>query len=181
MAGVKGQRSGGHNRKSAEEHALAGTTSRTPEVRNPEPTIGVPKPPMPLKGDAKREWSRMVALLRDSELLTVVDGAMLYAYCQLHGEAEANQREIESMRRRVNRRSTSAAEQTELRKLILRAQGQGLRHRQNIRLHLIEFGLSPASRSRVRLSPAGAGTAVQSDAMTEFDTPPPLTLVQGGR
>ena len=57
--------------------------------RQPAPAKGVPASPAPLDGEALAEWTRMVELLRRSELLTVVDGAMLYNYCELRGDAVA--------------------------------------------------------------------------------------------
>lgn len=124
----------------------------------------------------------MVKLLQGSEMLTVVDGAMLFHYCELHGDVQASKGDLGRMRRRVQNRRTPPHERIELQRQVARVNGQILRYRQQIRMYLVEFGLSPASRNRVDLSPAGAGVmdAPARDEMAEFDTPPALTLVHGG-
>jgi hypothetical protein len=82
------------------------------------------------------------------------------------------------MRRQQVQLRMSSAERLGLHGHIARANSQLLRYSQAIRLFLLEFGLSPASRSRVRLSPAGAGLRPdEPDEMSQFDTPPALHLV----
>src|SRR6185436_20366349 len=90
MAGVKG-RSGGHNAKTIEELALAGTfrNDRHAGVRSPEPPMGVPEPPKALRGQARLEWDRMIGRLASSKTLSSVDDGALYQYCQLFSETEA--------------------------------------------------------------------------------------------
>lgn len=184
MAGVKGQRSGGHNRKSEAQHRLDGTYEerRHGGRSHPKPEVGTPDPPAALTGDARREWSRLVSLLAGSEMLTVVDGAMLYQYCELHGDAQSAKKDLAGMRRRLASRRTDRTERLELQKQVARVNGQLLRYRQQIRMYLAEFGLSPKSRGGVDISPAGAGLGDRAvkDEMAEFDTPPALTLVHGG-
>lgn len=177
MPGVKGQRSGGHNAKTVEQHSLEGTyrVDRHGGVTNPTPAVGAPTPPVRLTGAALQEWKRMLELLKNSEMLTVVDGAMLAGYCELHGEAVGTKRDIERLRAKLRKR-LSVAEMLELQRHIIRLSGHLLRHRQQIRQYLVEFGLSPAARSRVKISAAGAGMNDTGDEMTEFDNPEPLKL-----
>lgn len=171
MPGVKG-RSGGRNAKTIERLKLEGTfdPKRHQHTRHPSPPKGVPSPPARLYGAALREWKHKVQQLARSELLTVVDGAMLFHYCELHGAMEAMKTELRALAksRAVNAPQQKAALRRELRQ-----------HANTIRPYLVEFGLSPAARSRVNLSPAGAGAAAgTSDDMTEFDQAPPLKLVR---
>ena len=168
MSGVKG-RSGGRNAKTIERLKLEGTydPKRHKNLRHPTPAKGTPVPPAPLTRAAHGEWTRMVTLLWSSELLTIADGAMLYQYCELHGAAET----IKAMLRRVRGGSIKA---DQLRTKLLT---QARLHRLAIRVFLVEFGGSPASRSRVHLSPAGAGEG-QADDMSEFDRQAPLRIVR---
>ena len=168
MPGVKG-RSGGRNAKTIERLKLEGTfdASRHRWKRHPTPAKGLPTSPSPLTGAARREWTRMTDLLAASELLTVVDGAMLFHYCELHGATEL----IKSTLARVRGHSI-AAEQLRARLI-----SQARQHRQVIRMYLTEFGLSPAARSRVDLSHAGAGAVRGTpDDMSEFDRLVPVVV-----
>jgi hypothetical protein len=119
----------------------------------------------------------MLALLQGSEMLTVVDGAMLYGYVKLHAGAEAAEGDVARLRLRLRRR-LSMAEELDIQKQIARLTGQVLRYRQQLRMYLVEFGLSPSARSRVDLSAAGAGAEPGTDEMSEFDQVEPLTLVR---
>src|SRR4051794_28551281 len=90
MAGVKG-RSGGHNVKTSKAHKLQGTfrKHRHAGSKSPEPPAAAPQPPKKLEGDTADEWTRMLERLRQSNVLSSVDGAALYQYCRLFAETEA--------------------------------------------------------------------------------------------
>ena len=118
----------------------------------------------------------MVKLLKGSEMLTVVDGAMLYNYCCLHGDAEEIKAELRALKRRKGR--ATGSDRLEVSKLMQRFLSQVRQYRQAIRMYLVEFGLSPSSRNRVDLSPGGAGAEDAGDELSEFDEVPPLRLVQ---
>lgn len=184
MAGVKG-RSGGHNRRSAEQHVLDGTyrEDRHAGREHPRPEIGTPDAPAALTGVARREWNRLTALLADTEMLTLVDGAMLFHYCEMFGDLQGAKADIARMRRQLSNKRLDIKGRVEIQKQIIRVAGQMLRYRQQIRMYLAEFGLSPKSRLGVDISPAGAGLAKppgeKGDEMSEFDVPPPLKLVNG--
>ncbi len=180
MAGRKG-RSGGRNAKTVGRHKREGTydASRHAHKQHPTPNVGAPKAPGTLTGAALKEWKRMIALLKGSEMLTVVDGAMLYNYCELHGDAEGLKADLRRLRARLHARLTTG-ELLEVQQLVNKLV-VGLRsHRQAIRMYLVEFGLSPAARSRVDVSAAGAGAANEDD-FSEFDDPEPLKLVKGNK
>lgn len=181
MSGRKG-RSGGRNAKSTKQLRLEGTLNkaRHGRKRQPTPRTGDPKSPATLDGAGLREWTRMVKMLKASELLTVVDGAMLYQYCELHADAL----DIRALLRKLKTRAAGrldARDRDELEKRQLKLWAQGRAYRQAIRLYLVEFGLSPSARSRVDLDSGGAG-AVGDDEFDEFDHPPvPLALLKGGK
>lgn len=166
MAGTKN--SGGRNRKSGLAHILQGTfrADRHGEHDTPEPPKGLPVPPKPLNGEAKAEWARMVGRLEQSKTLSLVDDAALYQYVQLFAETEA----VKADNVQVRKLSI------ELKKAIRNLEGQELlgavgeivklqhiiaRHSQQlrqghmaIRQYLVEFGMTPSARTRVK--PVGA-------------------------
>lgn len=109
---------------------------------------GRPKPPDFLGDDARREWNRIVPLLEQRGLLELVDRAILTGYCQAWGEiAEASRTLAEQGTTTIGPKGQLVAH-PELRRLEVA--------RQALRQYAQEFGLSPAARSRVTTSPAGA-------------------------
>lgn len=170
MSGVKGQRSGGHNAKTIARLKLEGTydPSRHKDIRNPEPPIGAPDPPRPLRGEARAEWDRMVTRLTASKTLSTVDDAVLYRYCQLHAVLEKLQRECDALKSTTVRVKKVLKHQTIVE---LRTHPAIIQYRQytnTARQLLVEFGLTPAARGRVKLLGQGAGS---SDPFDEFDEP----------
>jgi hypothetical protein len=70
MAGVKGMRTGGQNKKPAALHVFQGTFGKHRHGRSsPEPPAGVPEPPGALSGESKAEWDRMIVRLTASGTL----------------------------------------------------------------------------------------------------------------
>lgn len=166
MAGVKGQRSGGHNAKTPDQHRTDGTyrPDRHGESEGPEPPQGLPKPPKALSKGAKAEWDRMVKRLETSRTVSVVDDAALYQYVNLFEETEVVKSEaIEA--RKLSKQLKRAAQKldgqqlvdaidriVELHKMVA-GYAQRLRmQRTALRTYLVEFGMTPASRGRVRVA-----------------------------
>jgi len=159
--------SGGRNKKSQRAHALAGTgrkdrgTAKT-ETTAPPPDPPKGRPPIPthkLTGEARAEWDRMADRLALVKTLTLVDDAVLYRYCQLHARAERLEREIAQLPTAFyidhlgNEKVHPGFAQ-------LRA------HDQALRAYLVEFGMTPAARSRVTPSDL---TKPPADPFAEFD------------
>jgi P27 family predicted phage terminase small subunit len=107
----------------------------------PKPTSKRPSAPSFLNGEAKKEWNRMVRLLFALKLVTEVDRAALAAYCQAWArwiEAEAGIRD-EGM-----------VITTEKGNLIQSPYvGIANQSMKQMRAFLVEFGMTPSSRSRV--------------------------------
>src|SRR4051812_44355226 len=62
---------------------LRGNPGKRPINRNePQMDIGTPSCPKDLLPDAKKEWRRIVPVLRQLGILTKLDGSALAAYCQ---------------------------------------------------------------------------------------------------
>lgn len=164
MPGVRG-RSGGRNALTTQEHQQQGTfrADRHGDTPSPEPPVGVPTSPKELTGDAADEWGRMVHRLSASKTLSIVDDAVLYQYCQLFAETERiaiTQLEtaatidiVEENLGHVKGPDLTAAIQeiTKLRQLESRYTSQIQRGRGLLRTFLVEFGLTPAARSRVKV------------------------------
>lgn len=165
MAGVKG-RSGGRNAKTRAQLSMDGTfrPDRHAGLSNPEPPSGKPEPPKVLEGDALEEWNRMVGRLEVSRTLTKVDDAVLYQYCRLFAETEAlavSQLEtassIDIMEENLSGLEGSELVQafqeiTKLRQLESRYGTQIRQGRMALRTYLVEFGMTPAARSRVKVT-----------------------------
>lgn len=172
--------SGGRNAKSRQQHMTQGTfqPSRHEGKDSPEPPTGHPDQPKTLTGDAKAEWIRMVARLETNKTLTIVDDAALYQYCSLFGETEQIKRDVAALRKdlsdtrsTVKQLRTSLNEVNNLERLATIEQIASLRMtmlglskqiaketgalRQGhmaIRQYLVEFGMTPSARSRVKVA-----------------------------
>lgn len=164
MAGVKG-RSGGRNSKTAEELKVHGTFNATRHtgIENPDPPEGRPKPPGKLGKIARSEWKRMIRGLSEARILSTVDAAPLYQYCQLFGETEALVADVQQMNALVEQlkgalKDVNGESLVEALSHIAKLNAQRTKHttlirqgRMALRVYLIEFGLTPAARSRVKI------------------------------
>ena len=167
MAGVKG-RSGGRNAKTAAELKQSGTfrADRHGGIENPEPPVGVPAVPEGLSGLALSEWRRMISRLETSHTLAVVDDGILEQHCKLYAETEAiAQAQIEvgaSIDILEDNLSDIEKDQlvqvfqeiTKLRGLESKYTTQLQSGRAKLKAFFVEFGLTPAARSRVKVTSA---------------------------
>lgn len=83
--------SGGHNRKTAQQHVLEGThrKDRHGEIGDQvEFSDGVMEPPATLADGAKREWFRISPILKEAGLLKPAYRLAIARYCELAGMAE---------------------------------------------------------------------------------------------
>lgn len=158
--------SGGRNAKGTRFHVLAGTfrKDRHGDRPSPDPPSGVPTPPKALSAEAKAEWDRMIDSLEKSRTLSVVDHHALYQYVQLFAETEAIQvdaiearklsRELKKAAQRLDGRDLLEAigKVVELQKMISSQTTKLRQQRMALRQYLVEFGLTPSARSRVKPS-----------------------------
>jgi P27 family predicted phage terminase small subunit len=124
----------------------------------------VPEPPAPLSGVAAATWDRLVAMLTEQGTLTIVDGEALFQYCRLFAETEAlaaGQRNIAAGIVRlhaIEAESQGAGlvaclhELGTLHALHAKAASQIRQGRLALRVYLVELGLTPASRSRLKIT-----------------------------
>jgi phage terminase small subunit len=178
MPGVKG-RSGGHNAKTAKAHKLAGTFQKVRHagIRNPDPPPGLPVPPKLLTGDAAGEWERMLVRLATSKTLSGVDAGAMYQCCCMFAETEVlavKQMEVadailvlkDSLADFKGPELIAAFQElTKMLRLESQYTTQIRQGRMGLRVYYTEFGLTPASRGRVKLPDAKP----DADEFDEFD------------
>jgi P27 family predicted phage terminase small subunit len=153
--------SGGRNKKSAQRHKLEGTFQKCRHEGSTaaDPPRGRPTAPKPLKGEALAEWNRMLERLELTGTLSLVDDAVLYRYCQLHARAERLEGQIAKL--------PSAFYVDHLGNEKVHPAFASIRsYDQALRGYLVEFGLTPAARSRVKVPDR---PAEPSDPFAEFD------------
>lgn len=111
----------------------------------PPPLPGTPAAPEWMGEDAKREWRRIVPLLRQRGLLEVIDRAALTGYCTSWGDLAEATRILAEQGTTVLGPKGQLQMHPELRRLE--------KARQALRQFAQEFGLSPSARTRVRAAP----------------------------
>jgi P27 family predicted phage terminase small subunit len=120
---------------------LGGTYRNDRNATNePEPRAGEPNCPDVLTEEAKREWEEKIVELREMGMLTVVDGALLAAYCQAYADWLEALREVKEGR----------VQKTDTGYEAMRA-WQTIYERAEKRMTLLarEFGFSPSARTRI--------------------------------
>ena len=134
---------------------LEGTRADRVNDREPAMPTGLPERPDYLAGPARAEWDRMIELLRSSGVLSRADGAALALYCQTYGrwrEAEDNL----ALHGCVVEAVAGGAKTSPY---------VGIAHQCLALMHrlLVEFGLTPSSRSRIKST-----VEKPKDALEEF-------------
>jgi P27 family predicted phage terminase small subunit len=145
VAGVKG-RSGGRPQPTRLKLLRGNPGKRPLKAGEPEPDVSLPEPPAHLSDEAKREWRRVGALLVTLGLVSELDRAALATYCQAWGrwvEAEEALRQYG-----VVIKSPSGFP---IQSPFLAVANKAL---EQMRWALLEFGLTPASRTKVHAEPA---------------------------
>lgn len=160
--------SGGRNKKPTALHVLQGTfrKDRHGEGETPEAPVGTPTPPGKLSATARAEWDRMVARLTTTRALTVVDDAVLYQYACLFAEVEEQKGEAARLRKLSSDLKVAASKLdgevlveaigkiVTLQHIIARLSTQLRQGHMAIRQYLVEFGMTPSARTRVKVTGA---------------------------
>jgi phage terminase small subunit len=164
---MAGTRHSGRRAVAPKVHVLRGTyqPSRHAGHETPEPPPGTPDPPGALSAVARVEWDRMVNRLEQSRTLSIVDDAALYQYANLYAETEQIKVEQAETRRlaltltkqaktlKGAKRVKAIETITALRGLIAKATRDLRQGHMAIRQYLVEFGMTPSARTRVKLPP----------------------------
>lgn len=120
---------------------LAGNPGHRPlNLNEPKPT-GVPTCPRHLDAQARAEWKRMSAELRACGLLTLVDRAAFAAYCQCWSRWVTAEQGIAKHGMVVKAPSGYPVQNPYV--------GIANTALDQLRKYLIEFGMTPAARSKV--------------------------------
>ena len=112
--------------------------------REPIPPSGVPDCPEFLEGEARAEWFRTAAMLSDMGLLTPADRSALAAYCLCYARWVAAEEQVKKYGTIVK----SPERGFPMKSPYLTVADQAL---ENMRKFMVEFGLTPSSRSRIRI------------------------------
>jgi P27 family predicted phage terminase small subunit len=160
MPGTK--HSGGRNARSAADHRTRGNyrADRHASLEAPEVPQGRPTKPDSLSAVASAEWDRMVARLEEARVLTALDDAALYQYVSLFDETEAIKADMAHTRALLAGVTVDGLGGTDLvaaldalyqLKANLRRERVQLRQgHMALRQFLVELGMTPTARSRVR-------------------------------
>ena len=159
--------SGGHGNRSKprRRHELDGTfrKDRHADLKNPEPTPGRPDAPAELDKLGQDAWERLMWAFEDMKMLAKVDAESVYAYCRLwsktmqveaqQDEARAGLRVLEENLHDVKAEDKVAlfGQIVALHKVVSKCTDQSRSGWMAIRQYLVEFGLTPASRGRIKL------------------------------
>ena len=127
--------------------------------REPTPPEGLPDRPPMLAGEAAAEWDRTVVVLHEMGLLTRADRSALAAYCTAYARWLQAEEQVAKFGTIVK----SPEKGFPMKSPYLTVADQAL---ETMRKFMVEFGLTPSSRSRIRLP--GNGPAVDEfDAFVE--------------
>ena len=127
---------------------LAGNPGkRAINKKEPKPASGVPQCPQHLKGDAKVEWKRVTKELRALGILTKVDRATLTAYCMAWGDLVKAEKQIEE-EGEVIVSDKGGMYQNPWVAIKKRSMDQVVKF-------AAEFGMTPSSRSRLKVELPG--------------------------
>lgn len=130
---------------------LAGNPGKRPLNENePQPPVPdrIPYVPRHLNDEGKREWRRIVNVLLEMGLYTVVDRAALAMYCQAWGRWVEAERKLDKEREVLTSKATGNMYQNPWLHVANKAWEQ-------MRKILAEFGLTPSSRARLSVSGGG--------------------------
>lgn len=137
---------GGRPRKPTRLKIIQGTyRADRAGLNEPDPEPVAPKCPTFLKGQARREWKRISEHLEGLGLLTQIDLAALASYCLAWETLIESDKVIRAEGRTILTPNGSTQQHPEL-SIRNRAMDQ-------VRMFLTEFGMSPASRTRINLPP----------------------------
>ena len=115
----------------------------------PQPEIMIPSPPEHLNDAAKEEWDRVSGELYTLKLLSSIDRSALAAYCQAYGRWVSAEKGIESKGLLVKTTNGN----------VIQSPLVGIANKSLLIMHkfLVEFGMTPSSRSRITVGEGDMG------------------------
>lgn len=127
---------------------MAGNPGKRALPDEPKLARVLPRCPEHLSAEAKREWRRVARELYEVGLLTRVDRAALAAYCQVWARWVEAERKVQELGAVITKQNGNLVQNPWL--------SVANRALEEMRKFLVEFGMTPSSRARVR--PAEAET-----------------------
>lgn len=128
-------------------HLLRGNPSKLSPAElagGVNPTVEIPQPPAHLSGEALAEWDRITSALAKIGLVSTIDRGALAMYCQHWATYVHAQEKLAELKGELVVRHPNGFEGPSPWLAIAAKAGESCR-----RL-LVEFGMSPSSRSRVK-------------------------------
>ena len=116
--------------------------------REPTPALGVPDCPNYLDDEAKAEWFRTAKVLSDMGLLSLADRTALAAYCIVYSRWLQAEEQVKKFGSIV--KSPEKGFPMKSPYLTVADQAMEAMHK-----FMVEFGLTPSSRSRIRVPEGG--------------------------
>lgn len=127
---------------------------RALNASEPRPAAKLPTCPRHLSKEARSEWRRITKELAEMKLLTAVDRAALAAYCQCWARWVEIELELQAIDPETNMPKHELIGSTDkgydFANPLLGAANNALKQ---MKLFLVEFGMTPSSRSRISLPP----------------------------
>ena len=124
---------------------LRGNPGRRPlNDQEPSPETKIPEAPEHLTVAARQEWDRISKALYDLGIISEIDRTALAAYCQLYGrwtDAEEAIKKSGMIIKTINGN-------------VIQSPMVGIANRslELMKQYLVEFGMTPSSRTRVKVS-----------------------------
>lgn len=120
----------------------------------PQPKSEIPSCPAHLSTPAKTEWKRIVVELGPLGLLTKIDRAELAAYCDAYGQWVLAKRKLNELASMSPDKLAFLYKTTNGNLIINPLLSVANKAREDMHKFLVEFGMTPASRSRISASPS---------------------------
>lgn len=157
--------SGGRNALSTQAHVLAGTfrADRHGEHQTPEAPVGRPEPPQPLDGIAREAWDQLCGDLDAEGRLVLTDAGAIYQAAKTFAAIEQLEAEKAEAKAAVDRLDESFGEVEKsdriqffievgkMRALAASYDSKITAKAGLMRQWLVELGLTPAAKGRVKL------------------------------
>ena len=142
---------------------LNGMAGRSRPLNKDEPKVdpGAPEPPEHLSPEAREEWEYMCQRLVDAGIMTLIDRAVLAAYCQSYGRWQVAERLIRDIAERGGQWNGLLMKSAKGNPMINPLVGvANVAMRETVR-YAVELGMTPSARSRIKAT----------DAVAESDNP----------
>lgn len=142
----------GRKPKPSHMKIVTGNPGRRPlNPDEPKPESSVPTCPTHLSSEARTEWRRICKELESLELLTEIDRTALAAYCQAYGRWAQAEKGIKKAGLLVKTGQKTDSQGNKTGGNVIQSPLVGIANTamEIMRKYLVEFGMTPSSRSRI--------------------------------